>query len=56
MKKLNWKLVWEQFDQWASSREDNKRCKTCGESTTDFPEWGEQQKKIQQLVDKQLRG
>lgn len=52
--KINWQKVWLAFDQWTESR-DSKTCKTCHHTTHEYPDWDEQQRKIERLVNAQMR-
>lgn len=54
IRKISWIRVWDNFEKWMIEREDSGYCSKCGH-LTDYPEWEEQQKKIQQLVSRQLR-
>lgn len=53
-KKINWKEIWSDFDKWI---DNHKRpcCDKCGKINYNHPEWEDQQKKIQQLVNKKIR-
>jgi hypothetical protein len=53
--KIDWKKVWIKFDEWISTKGKSTRCKTCDHSESNFPDWEEQQRKIQQLVNAQVR-
>jgi hypothetical protein len=53
--KINWKKVWVEWEKWWSKKTKTKTCTLCGHSGIDIPEWEDQQKKIQQIVDKQLK-
>jgi len=51
MKKVDWERFWAKFDKWCQLKD--KICPkyiTCRE--TDYPDWSEQRKKIQQLFEK----
>ena len=50
---VDWVDVWQKFDRWYETRE--RKCPHCG-SREDGPGWDEQQKKIEQIVEKALRG
>jgi len=52
-KKVDWIKLWKAFNSWISKREECP-CPKCGASKYRYPEWDEQQKKIQQLVNEQL--
>jgi len=47
-----WAKVWERFDHWCNLRD--RKCSKCGRSVKDYPDWTEQQKKIEKLVGIQL--
>jgi hypothetical protein len=51
--KVNWDLIWFEFDKWYKSK-DSKKCSECGKSKCDPPDWQDQHFKIQQLVEKYL--
>lgn len=50
--KINWERIWIDFDNWLSDF-GRESCPSCGKLKKDYPDWTEQQKKIQQLVNKQ---
>lgn len=52
-KKIDWEKIWKKFNNWIDRR-DAPTCPKCGCSNYNYPEWDEQQKKIQQLINKQL--
>ena len=52
--RIDWDKVWNNFEKWMVKREENGLCFDCGHMT-DFPDWEEQQKRIQQIVNRQLR-
>lgn len=52
--KIDWNKVWDNFERWLQSTEDNS-CSLCGQSIKSYPDWGEQQRRIQQIVNRQLR-
>jgi len=49
--KLNWKQIWKEQDAWYLKAD--KACKDCGR--TEAPEWDAQQRKIQRLVNVQIK-
>lgn len=51
--KIDWDKVWNNFEKWIQSREDS--CSFCGHSLINYPDWEEQQGRIQQIVNRQLR-
>lgn len=51
--KIDWKSIWESFDAWTESR-DSETCKACGHISHDYPEWDEQMRKIERLVNAQI--
>ena len=53
-KKVDWDNVWSEFCAWLSKLEDIPNCSTCNGSMGKFPEWDEQEKKIQEIVDAQV--
>jgi hypothetical protein len=50
---INWHEVWQQFDNWLSPFEC--RCVKCNRFLLDYPEWPDQQSKIEQFIEEQLR-
>lgn len=57
---INWKKVWKKHQQWFD-RETARRqklgstCSQCGRYNLSlFPDWDEQQAKIQELVEKEV--
>jgi hypothetical protein len=52
--KINWGEILTEFDNWLSDF-GRESCPTCNKLIKDYPDWVEQQKKIQQLVNKQLK-
>ena len=54
-KTINWNKIWNDFSDWLCKREDAGQCKHCGSSSGCFPDWEDQQDKIKQLVDIQVR-
>jgi len=52
--RIDWERVWKGFERWLKNREDGV-CSKCNHMLSDYPDWEEQQKKIQQLVNNQLR-
>lgn len=55
--KINWKKVWRDLEKWIQEREASaERCNCCGRRNVMevFPEWEEQQDKIQELVNQQV--
>ena len=54
-KTVDWKKLWCDFSEWLSELEDIPGCKECGSMNSCFPEWDEQEAKIQKLVDAQVR-
>lgn len=55
MKKINWARVWDEFSDWLCELENTKACEHCGSHTGCFPDWDDQQVKIQKLVNAQVR-
>lgn len=51
--KINWKKVWEEFDDKTSPV--HKPCKTCNRTEIVYIELEDQQKLIMKLVNKQLK-
>jgi len=43
---IDWKEIWETFETWMCDNEDNRNY---------YPEWEEQQDKIEELVDVYIR-
>lgn len=52
--KLPWKKIWADFDKWCETVEEI-HCNECHRLQTDFPEWADQQQKIEQLVRKAMK-
>lgn len=52
--KIDWKRIWEKFDIQIENRK-SKKCRTCGHTDYNFSDWEDQQRKIQQLVNAQVR-
>ena len=53
-KMLDWDKVWDRFEEWVHRFEDQHkiRCKACGSYPMDYsPEWPDQQKAIQRIVE-----
>ena len=46
--KVNWKLLWKQFNKWFAKNESTR-------GWLGSPGWTQQRRKIQVLVDEQLR-
>jgi len=53
--KINWNKLWGDFDLWIEKKEQSKVCSTCNHRNFDTPGWDEQQTKIKQLVNSQVR-
>ena len=54
-KTIDWKKLKIKFDDWFDGFRQTK-CETCGQiNLKDAPEWKDQFKKIQQLVNAQVR-
>ena len=55
-KTIDWKKIWNKLDDWWQNSLRNKMsCKTCGHVKSLEIDWDEQQAKIQQLVNAQVR-
>lgn len=54
-KTINWKELWNDFENWLTEQEDSPICETCKTCTPCFPSWDDQQEKIKQLVNAQIR-
>lgn len=52
--KIDWEKVWKDYNDWFEQF-GHKFCKKCKHRLYDYSEWDVQQKKIQQLVNKQLK-
>lgn len=54
---INWELIWAEFDKWYMKQRDKKGkpCKTCKRVGSSDPEWSDQKKALQHIVDKYLR-
>ncbi len=53
---MDWKLIWRELEDWvADCGSERNECSVCGHVKRHFPDWEEQQKKIEQLVKKHLR-
>jgi hypothetical protein len=57
---LNWEQIWDEIDSWYQERSKvlrrKTKCASCGHSTETDPEWDEQQKAIQRIVEKHIKG
>jgi hypothetical protein len=53
-KQIDWPLVWEHFDKWIDEKEEGK-CSKCKSILGYMPEWDDQQKKIKELVERQMQ-
>lgn len=54
-KTINWKKVWTDFSIWHSSPKPISTCKLCNHPEYPYLGLGDQQVKIQQLVNAQVR-
>ncbi len=54
-KTVNWKKVWNDFDEWTNERSERKECEACHHAAGQFPDWNEQQEMIKRLVNTQVR-
>lgn len=54
-RKIDWKRIWIDFEDWLSKLENTGQCEHCGSNKNCFPEWDEQENKIQELADGQVR-
>lgn len=54
---IDWKKLWDDFDVWYTDDELKRKiqCKTCSHTNYSQPEWEDQQAKIKQLIDAQVR-
>lgn len=52
--KIDWKKVWRSFNSWTDAAQRPCPCKECGHDKSEMPDWEDQKKKIQQLVNKQI--
>jgi len=52
---INWKKMWTKFDAWLDNPDGKSPCRTCGNLEHKFPDWEDQQRKIKQLVNDQVR-
>lgn len=54
--RIDWKRVWDEFSVWWHAEVDKRKvCTTCGHRQNSDPEWPEQEKIIQRIVDRQLK-
>lgn len=53
--KVDWKKVWDDFDEWLEKKERPIKCSKCHHHDYNTPEWEEQQTKIKKLVNAQLK-
>lgn len=53
MPKVNWRRIWADFDKWCQTYL-NEKCSSCGRLHHEFPDWPDQKRKIQRLVNAQL--
>lgn len=50
---LDWTKIWAECDAWYEQAcHVRKSCKHCGHEDRDYPEWEDQQKAIQRIVNK----
>lgn len=56
-KTIDWKKLWDDFNSWMDNPKSKSPCKTCGHTESKWldREWEEQQVKIQQLINAQVR-
>jgi len=52
---LDWNKVWDEVDSWYQAACSKKRCKTCGHTDLDYPEWDDQQRAIERTVNKHVK-
>lgn len=52
---IDWGKVWFDFNSWICKLENTKACEHCGSRKNCFPDWDDQEAKIQELVDAQVR-
>lgn len=55
MPRIDWKRVWKDFDSWCESRQGDL-CPECKRNRGEYPDWEEQMRRIQKLVNKQIGG
>lgn len=55
MKQLEWDGIWDHFNEWHTKEEEKDKCKTCHTHQGLRGDWPDQQKKIKQLVEKEIR-
>ena len=48
--KLPWADIWDTFDEWMDENR-SLYCKKCGQMERPCPDWGDQQEKIEELVE-----
>lgn len=53
--KINWGLIWENFDIWMDREESKPKCNKCGHIDIFHPDWEQQQKQVEQLVNNQIQ-
>ena len=52
--RIDWQQLWDEFDDWAQE-DRSKHCGKCGHTERNYPEWEDQQKKIEKLVSRALK-
>lgn len=52
---VRWPWVWQEFSAWIERREAaRRRCKMCDKLSGESPDWDEQQRAIQRIVERDL--
>lgn len=52
---IDWKKIWDKYNDWFEDLDRRQKCNTCGHTARNDPEWEDQQEKIKQLIDEQVR-
>ncbi len=52
---INWKEFWDKYNDWFEDLSGRPKCNTCGHIVRREPPWPDQQVKLEQLIDKQVR-
>ncbi len=53
-KEVNWKKIWDDFEDWMDEF-DRSYCEACGHKDSIDPDWENQQEKIKELIDTQVK-
>lgn len=52
---IDWNKLWNDFDKWYNKKVKPQRCTKCKYNKYNEPEWDEQQRQIQRLINAQVR-